>query len=81
MSLEVIHGILNRARPFKAEITSAGRYRNLRQRMRRHTWAVQVQLRIFEPVGPTSIFWDKLNSNNVAIEAFDRSQSAIWTTQ
>jgi hypothetical protein len=65
---KMIHGVLDPARPFKAEITSAGRDRNLGQRMRHHTWAVQVQLGIFEPIGPTSIFCDKLNSNNVAVE-------------
>jgi len=68
LQFEVVDRLVNRAGPFKTEITSARWNRNLCQRMGLDSGAVQIQLRIFKPVSPISIFRDKRNSDNIAIK-------------
>ena len=68
MPFEVLHGLIDRACPFKAEIASARWDRNLGQRIRLQSRSVQIQLRIFKPISPTSIFADQLDSDNVTIK-------------
>jgi len=68
MRFEMVHGLIDRAGPFKTEIASAGRNRNLRQRCRLDTRAMQIQLRVLKPVRPPLIFSDNFNSDNFAIK-------------
>lgn len=69
MRFKVIHGLVDRAGPFKTEIASARRDRILGQRICLNAWTVQIQLRICKSISPTSIFLDNLDSDNVAIKA------------
>src|ERR1700683_1890088 len=68
MRLEVVHGLIDRTRPFKTEIPSTRRNRNLRQRHRLDTRTVQIQLRVLEPVSPPLIFSDNFHPDHFAIK-------------
>jgi hypothetical protein len=68
MPLEVLHGLVDRPFPLKAEITSARRDWNLGHRIRLQSRAVQIQLSIFKPIGPPSLLGDQLDSDNIAIK-------------
>src|SRR4051794_31591933 len=48
--LEVLHGLLDRARPFKAEVAVAGLHRQLCERAGLDAGTVHVQLLAAEPV-------------------------------
>ena len=58
MPLEVLHGLVNRPCPFKAEIAPAWWDWNPGYRIRHQSRAVQIQLSIFKPIGPPSRFGD-----------------------
>jgi hypothetical protein len=68
MRFEVVHGLIDRTGPFKTEITSTRRNRNLRQRHRLDTRAVQIQLRVLEPVSPPLISSDNFHPDYFAIK-------------
>jgi hypothetical protein len=68
MPLEVFHGTIDRPCPFKAEIAPAWRNWNSGYRIRHQSRTVQIQLSIFKPVGPPSLFGDHLDSDNIAIK-------------
>ena len=67
--LLIDHGIIDRRCPFKAEIAPAWRNWNPGYRIRHQSRTVQIQLSIFKPVGPPSLFGDHLDSDNIAIKA------------
>jgi hypothetical protein len=68
MHFEVIYGLLDRAGPFKTEVTAARRNGNFGQRICLDAGTVQIQLGIFKSVSPTSIFRDQLNPDNIAVK-------------
>jgi len=68
MRFEMVHGLIDRACPFKTEITSAGRNRNPRQRHRLDTRAVQIQLRVLKPISPPLIFSDNFHPDYFAVK-------------
>jgi hypothetical protein len=68
MGFEMAHSLVDLANPFKAEVTSARWHRDSGQRLRLHSWAMQIELGIFEPISPTPFFRDQLDANNITIE-------------
>ena len=67
--LEVLHGITDRPCPFKAEIAPPWRDWNPGYRIRHQSRTVQIQLSIFKPIGPPTLFGDHLYSDNIQIKA------------
>src|ERR1700738_1853671 len=65
---EVVNGLLDRAGPFKAEVTATRWNRNFSQRNCLHAGTMQIQLGIFKSVSPTPAFRDEFNSANIAVE-------------